>query len=99
MKPRSDSIARLLAAATVVIFAALIMTPVSARTPGHEWPLAETPSGWQADPEETFADAEAGVDPMVTGPVSSEFRERQARLRCLDAKWPNIPAACYPDFN
>jgi polyisoprenoid-binding protein YceI len=96
MKTRSDSLTRLLAAATVVVFAALLLTPVAARTP-----MPDAAQGWQADPEpeEAFADAEFGVDPMVTGPTSAGFRERQARLRCLDAKWPNIPAACYPDFN
>ena len=97
MKPRSDTIARLLAAATVVAVAGLMLTPVSARTPSFE-----APAGWQpdADPaEDLFADAEFGVDPMVTGPVSEDFRQLQARLGCAEAKWPNIPAACYPKQN
>jgi hypothetical protein len=96
MMTRSDSLIRLLAAATLIGAAALMMTPVSARTPVEDAPL-----GWQPDPEpeELFADAEFGVDPMVTGPVTQEFRALQARLGCLEAKWPNIPAACYPDQN
>jgi len=101
MKTRSDSLTRLLAAFTVVLFAAFMLSPVSARTPTLESAALEGPAGWtpDAEAEEIFADAEFGVDPMVTGPVSDGFRERQARLGCLEAQWPNIPAACYPDFN
>jgi len=49
------------------------------------------------DARDRFDDAPMGVDPMVTGPVSAAFREKQERLGCAEAKWPNIPAACYPD--
>ncbi len=98
MKTRSDTITRLLAAATVIAVAGLMLTPVSARTPSYE-----TPAGWQADAdvqrEERFADAEFGVDPVVTGPVSDSFRQQQAKLGCAKAVWPNIPAACYPVSN
>ena len=44
-----------------------------------------------------FADAPDGVDPMVTGPVSAEFRARQKTAGCATAEWPNVPVACYPD--
>lgn len=102
MKNRSDRLIRLLAAATVVAAAALMMSPVSARTPGldrsSDMPAPEGPAGWQPDPEDDVV-AGFGIDPMVTGPVSDEFRERQARLGCLAAKWPDVPSACYPDFN
>ena len=51
----------------------------------------------QPGASEMFSDAPYGVDPVVTGPVSAAFRERQERLRCDDAKWPNVPRGCYPD--
>lgn len=44
-----------------------------------------------------FDDAPYGVDPVVTGPVTGEFREKQKALRCDDAQWPHVPLACYPD--
>jgi hypothetical protein len=56
-----------------------------------ESPLAPTAA------EEAFADADYGVDPMVTGPTSVAFERRQADLGCEQAVWPNIPLACYPD--
>jgi hypothetical protein len=99
MMTRSDSLIRLLAAATLIGAAALMLTPVSARTPAQDFPSAQDGTNFQPDAEEEFADAEFGVDPMVTGPTTQQFRERQARLGCLEAKWPNIPAACYPDQN
>jgi hypothetical protein len=33
---------------------------------------------------------------MVTGPVSSAFRERQREAGCADAVWPNVPLSCFP---
>lgn len=47
--------------------------------------------------EQTFAGAPDGVDPMVTGPVSTAFKQRQASANCDSAVWPNIPMVCYPD--
>ena len=47
--------------------------------------------------EEAFADADYGVDPMVTGPTSASFERKQADFGCDKAVWPNIPLACYPD--
>ena len=47
--------------------------------------------------EQTFADAPDGVDPMVTGPVSAAFKQRQVSANCDSAVWPNIPMVCYPD--
>ncbi len=35
--------------------------------------------------------------PMVTGPVSTAFKQRQAAANCDSAVWPNIPMVCYPD--
>ncbi|MBX3567926.1 MAG: hypothetical protein KF914_07705 [Rhizobiaceae bacterium] len=46
---------------------------------------------------EEFADAPDGVDPMVTGPVTAAFRDRQRQAGCDTAEWPNIPHVCYPD--
>jgi len=47
--------------------------------------------------QEAFADAEYGVDPMVTGPVSVAFEKQQGDLGCHDAVWPDIPLGCYPN--
>jgi len=46
---------------------------------------------------QVFANAPDGVDPMVTGPVSTAFKQRQAAANCDSAVWPNIPMVCYPD--
>lgn len=47
--------------------------------------------------QQMFADAPDGVDPIVTGPVSAAFKQRQKDANCDTAVWPNIPRACYPD--
>src|SRR3954463_16327700 len=47
--------------------------------------------------QQAFADAPDGVDPVVTGPVSAAFKQRQASANCDSAVWPNIPMVCYPD--
>ncbi|MGX9576540.1 hypothetical protein [Mesorhizobium sp. f-mel] len=47
--------------------------------------------------DQLFADAPDGVDPVVTGPVSAAFKERQAAANCDSAVWPQIPTVCYPD--
>ncbi|TKB83129.1 MAG: hypothetical protein E5W81_11225 [Mesorhizobium sp.] len=47
--------------------------------------------------EQLFADAPDGVDPIVTGPVSAAFKQRQQNAGCDSAVWPNIPVVCYPD--
>lgn len=47
--------------------------------------------------EALFPDAPDGVDPMVTGPVSVSFKQRQADAGCDKAVWPHVPAACYPN--
>ncbi len=47
--------------------------------------------------ERLFADAPDGVDPVVTGPVSAAFKQRQKAANCDSAVWPNIPTVCYPD--
>ena len=47
--------------------------------------------------EQVFADAPDGVDPMVTGPVSAAFKQRQDAANCDSAVWPDIPMVCYPD--
>lgn len=92
MHRRSSPLIRLLAASAIVAVSAL--TPVAARTPVSEAPVEKASL---PDAEEMFPDAAFGVDPMVTGPVSEEFRQRQRDLRCAEAKWPNIPTGCYPE--
>lgn len=47
--------------------------------------------------QQMFADAPDGVDPVVTGPVSTAFKQRQKAANCDNAVWPKIPAICYPD--
>jgi len=47
--------------------------------------------------EQIYADAPDGVDPVVTGPVSAAFKQRQKAANCDSAVWPNIPTVCYPD--
>jgi hypothetical protein len=47
--------------------------------------------------EQVFADAPDGVDPMVTGPVSAAFKQKQRAAGCDTAIWPKIPTVCYPD--
>jgi hypothetical protein len=47
--------------------------------------------------QQLFADAPDGVDPIVTGPVSAAFKQRQKDANCDTAVWPNVPRACYPD--
>ncbi len=44
-----------------------------------------------------FADAPYGVDPIVTGPVSTAFKQQQDAANCDDAVWPNVPTVCFPD--
>lgn len=39
----------------------------------------------------------AWVDPVVTGPVSPEFKRKQNELGCAEADWPHIPRGCFPD--
>ncbi len=47
--------------------------------------------------QQMFAEAPDGVDPIVTGPVSATFKQRQKAANCDTAVWPKIPATCYPD--
>ena len=47
--------------------------------------------------EQMFANAPDGVDPVVTGPVSASFRQKQQVAGCDSAVWPKIPTVCYPD--
>jgi len=47
--------------------------------------------------QQMFADAPDGVDPIVTGPVSAAFKQRQKAANCDSAVWPNVPAVCFPD--
>jgi hypothetical protein len=56
-------------------------------------PLSETV---RTPVQDRYVDAPDGVDPVVTGPTSQAFRERQKEAGCDGAVWPNIPAACYP---
>jgi hypothetical protein len=59
-------------------------------------PAVPAPQSGMTAAEQLFPDAPDGVDPMVTGPVSASFKARQAEAGCDKARWPDIPAACYP---
>jgi hypothetical protein len=50
----------------------------------------------QTGAELAYADAPYGVDPIVTGPVSGEFKARQDKAGCSEARWPDVPVECYP---
>ena len=91
MKSRLAPTIRLIAFSAVV--AASALTPVSARAPVMEASLEQDAA---QEAEEMFPDTAFGVDPMVTGPVSDEFAQRQRELGCAEAKWPDVPAGCYP---
>jgi hypothetical protein len=39
----------------------------------------------------------AWVDPVITGPVSPGYKRVREAAHCDEAKWPHIPAVCYPD--
>lgn len=55
-------------------------------------PIDREPTG----AELAYADAPYGVDPIVTGPVSEEFKARQDKAGCGRVRWPDIPVECYP---
>lgn len=82
---------------------ALAFTAVDARTPSVGEPNAvavvdKVPQpATERSAAEAFPGAPDGVDPVVTGPVSAQFRERQKAFACDKAVWPDIPLACYPD--
>ena len=40
--------------------------------------------------EQLFADAPDGVDPVVTGPVSASFKQKQQVAGCDSAVWPKF---------
>ena len=81
---------RLLAGAVALVMAAGVAHSAATR--------AEAPRIAAATPAQAlFPDAPDGVDPVVTGPVSASFKQRQADAGCGEAVWPNVPAACYPD--
>jgi hypothetical protein len=86
------------ASATLVLAAALSVSGARQPDQNDMREVALLESGNTATPaEKLFPDAPDGVDPMVTGPVSAEFRARQQAAGCAQAEWPNIPAECYPD--
>lgn len=39
----------------------------------------------------------AWVDPVITGPVSPQYRRQRDAAGCDQAAWPHIPAVCFPD--
>jgi hypothetical protein len=72
-------------------------------------PAAQTPSAQPYPPrieipgdadrtaaQNLYPHAPDGVDPITTGPVSQELRDRRRVARCDEAKWPDIPVDCYP---
>jgi len=47
-------------------------------------------------PEQASEDL-AWVDPVITGPVSPQYKRLRQRAGCDSATWPHIPAVCYPN--
>lgn len=39
----------------------------------------------------------AWVDPVITGPVSPQYKRQREAAGCDQAVWPHIPAVCFPD--
>ncbi len=80
--------------------AAIAITAIFAAGAAHSMVSATAPLSGNVlaatEAEQLFADAPDGVDPMVTGPVSVSFKTKQHEFGCAEAKWPNIPVACYP---
>jgi hypothetical protein len=56
----------------------------------------DSPTPSKTAAEEAFPDAPMGVDPMVTGPTTTAFRQQQDAAGCDAAAWPNVPMACFP---
>ena len=91
-----------LAAGSAAIVAAFALTASGAYGPQPQdargLALAEYREVAAATPAALmFPDAPDGVDAIVTGPVSAEFRARQKAAGCETAQWPNVPVVCYPD--
>jgi len=86
-----------LAAGSATLVAAFAMTASGAYGPQPQDGLAEQATAMATPAELLFQDAPAGVDPMVTGPVSTAFKARQKAAGCETAQWPDVPVACYPD--
>lgn len=85
----------------LILPAALVAAALSLSADGASSAAAPVGIGKPSLPEKTaaeqrFADAPFGVDPIVTGPRTAPFRERQKRAGCGKAAWPDIPVACYP---
>ena len=79
------------ASAVAVLLAAGVAHSTGTRQIDRPAGLAQTAS------EEAFADADYDVDPMVTGPTSASFKQKQATAGCNEAVWPHISLDCYPD--
>lgn len=94
---RLSTLALPAAAAAVVVLSTGNASPN--RSDDARIPLAATE---EKLPEEKlaaarFQDAPYGVDPVVTGPVSTAFEKRREAAGCDQAEWPHIPSVCYPD--
>jgi hypothetical protein len=98
-----SSMSRISAHTRFVVLAAIAVMALASSAPGAPRPgeppvdpLLEMKQQAKTAAEQLYPDAPDGVDPVVTGPVSRQFRERQAAARCDEATWPNIPLDCYP---
>ncbi|MFI0845095.1 hypothetical protein [Mesorhizobium sp. IMUNJ 23232] len=93
------------AGAVALVLSAAAITAGSASPSGSDIPVAPLQEDFgnvdaspdSADVTQRFADAPYGVDPVVTGPVSTAFKQQREAANCDNAVWPNVPAACYPD--
>ena len=95
------------AGAVALVLSAAAINAGSASPSGSDIPVASASlqndfsdidaSLASTDVAQRFADAPYGVDPVVTGPVSTAFKQQREAANCDNAVWPNVPAACYPD--
>ena len=80
---------------------ALIALPLAALAVGPgtgEYGRETVAAAPQAEPDAPMAEPEmAWVDPVITGPVSPQYKRLREAAGCDTAKWPHIPAVCYPD--
>ncbi|QDC01402.1 hypothetical protein [Mesorhizobium sp. 8] len=95
MERRIEIVGRLLSPRLVVGALALVLVAGVAHSAATRADVPKIAAATQA--EALYPDAPDGVDPVVTGPVSVSFRQRQADAGCDEAVWPNVPAACYPN--
>ena len=91
---RSSYVFALPAAALIAL--ALTGGLVDARQAQQEERPAISTDGSGSDYERENDPALAWVDPVITGPVSTEYKRQRDAAGCDVAVWPHIPSICFP---